>query len=278
MRISILFFVVSLVLGACSRSLLPVHPANWVKNWPEDSNPVHFDSLSNLYYEVQRDENNIYLHFRTTDLATQMKLLRHGLSIYFDAETAKKESLGFTFPLPLPDSLVSSFMGRAERRGEGRPDEARNLRLSPEEMQRKILERVYMNFTERPKEMHLKGFDGPNKIILGKDPSDIQVDLELADQNTLNYYAIIPIGKISSKSKSGSDNFSLGIVSGFLSFDEQSPQMGGGGGRQGDAANQPQMSEEDRAKRREFMMKMMEQMTKPTEVWFKVDLKAGKKS
>jgi hypothetical protein len=33
------------------------------------------------------------------------------------------------------------------------------------------------------------------------------------------------------------------------------------------------MSEEERAKRREFMMKLMEQMTKATEIWFVPEMK-----
>jgi hypothetical protein len=110
-------------------------------------------------------------------------------------------------------------------------------------------------------------------IILGKDPSDIQVDLELGADNSLNYYAVIPINKIKAQSKKGKGRFSVGIVSGYLYLDENSgQQMGGFGGGAGQGGN-PQMSGEDLVKRREFMMKLMEQMTKASEIWFVPEMK-----
>jgi hypothetical protein len=48
--------------------------------------------------------------------------------------------------------------------------------------------------------------------------------------------------------------------------------MGGFGGGAGQGGN-PQMSGEDLVKRREFMMKLMEQMTKASEIWFVPEMK-----
>jgi hypothetical protein len=274
-----LLLLIVIALGACSKKTLPIHPVKYVNNWPEDSKPSNFDSVSNVYFEMQRDEQNLFLHIRTTELATQMKILRHGLSIYFDPTEGKKESIGFTFPVALPDSLARRFGGRGEGRGEGRDNEKGDKQNGPpnlEQMQRRMLQRLYKNFSERPKEMQLKGFSGDKKtIILGKDPSDIQVNIELVADNSLNYYAVIPIKKIKEQSEKKKGNFSVGIVSGYLIMDENSgQQMGGfGGGGGGGQGGNPQMSEEERAKRREFMMKLMEQMTKATEIWFLPEIK-----
>jgi hypothetical protein len=140
-----------------------------------------------------------------------------------------------------------------------------------------MLQRSYKRFSERPKEMAVVGFDGSSQkkiITLGKDVSDIQVDVEIGTDNTLNYYAIIPIKKIFASSKTPSDKLSVGIVSGYLEQGENSgPSFGGGGGGGG----QPSGNEQERSARREMMMKMMEQMTTPIEIWFNADLKAGKK-
>ena len=273
------FLCFALFLGSCAKSTLPVYPANWTKNWPEDSKPSNFDTLSKVAYEVQRDDNNIYLHLSTKELASQMRILRYGLTISLDPTAQKKDKQSFTFPIAVPDSAARGFSGRPEGRGEGREGnpngEKPTASPTPEQMQQRMLNRVYKRFSERPKEIVIKGFEGIDKktITLGKDPSDIQVDLELGSDNTLNYYAVIPIKKFFGQNSN--EKFSVGIVSGFMVMDENSgPPMGGGIGGGG---GQPQMSEEDRAKRREFMMKTMEQMTTPIEIWFNVDLKSGKK-
>ena len=276
MKKYILFLLLIVVsMSSCSKKILPVYPVKYVNNWPEDSKPLYFDSTSNVSYELQRDEQNLYLHLSTKELSTQMKILRHGLSIYFDPTESKKEAIGFTFPVSLPDSLTKRFGSRGEGRNDGRPEaekgERQNGPLNAEQMQRRMLQRMYKNFSNRPKEMIVKGFDVDKKtIVLGKDPSDIQVDLELGTDNTLNYYAIIPIKKITAKSPKNKSNFSVGIVSGYLYLDENSgQQMGGfGGAGSGGQGSNAQTSEEERAKRREFMMKLMEQMSKPSEIWF----------
>jgi hypothetical protein len=277
MKIYSLYFLIILVLmSACAKKTLPVYSVKTINNWPEDSKPINFDSVSNVYFEVQRDEQNLYLHIKTSELATQMKILRHGLSVYFDPAEGKKESFGFTFPVAIPDSLARRFGGRGEGRGQGRADnkkgDKQNGPPNLEQMQRRILQRIYKNFSERPKEMQLKGFGDKKSIILGKDPSDIQVDLELGADNSLNYYAVIPIQKIKAQSEKKKGRFSVGIVSGYQMVDENSGQQMGGFGGGGQGGN-PQMSEEERAKRREFMMKLMEQMTKASEIWFVPEMK-----
>ena len=103
------------LLAACSKSSIPSYPTNWTKNWPEDSKPVYYDSLSKVYYELQRDENNIYLHLSTKELASQIKIMRHGLSIWLDPSAQKKDKQGFTFPQAAADSAGGRGMtGRPE--------------------------------------------------------------------------------------------------------------------------------------------------------------------
>jgi len=266
------------LLAACSKSSIPSYPTNWTKNWPEDSKPAYYDSLSKVYYELQRDENNIYLHLNTKELASQFKIMRHGLSIWLDPSAQKKDKQGFVFPQAVPDSAAGSGMGgRYEGgKGEAHPEGAGRPTGPPtaEQMQQRMLQRSYKRFSERPKEMAVVGFDGSSQkkiITLGKDVSDIQVDMEIAADNTLHYYAIIPIKKIFAAAKTASDKLSVGIVSGYLQRDENAGSSFGGGGGQRSG------NELERNARREMMMKMMEQMATPIEIWFNADLKGGKK-
>ena len=134
-----------------------------------------------------------------------------------------------------------------------------------------MLNRIYKHFNEKPKELVQFGYDGNRKktYILGTDVSDIQVDLEIEDDNSLHYFAVIPLKKIFTDPKVKGDLLSIGIVSGYLELDPDSP-MGGGGGNPhggGGGGGGP----------RAYFMQMMQQMATPIEIWFLSDLKANKK-
>jgi len=263
----------------CSKSSLPVYPVKSVSNWPDDSNPQYFDSISKVSYEVQRDENNIYLHLTTKELASQLKIMRHGLSIWLDPSASKKENQGFVFPMPMPDSLLQKGMGM---RGEGRQEnnnQGSNRQqgtTTPDQFQQRILQRAYKRYTELPKELQLIGFEAKNQkkvITLGKDPSDIQVDLEIDSSNQFNYFAVIPIKKIYANVLKKSDQISIGIVSGYLQMGENSMPSGGFSPGSNPSSENNQQTGSDR---RAIMIKMFEQMSTPVQIWFNIDLSKSK--
>lgn len=275
-----MFFCLSLLLSSCSPKITNSLPVKYTQNWPDDSKPAYFDSVSNTAYELQRDENNIYLHLQTKEMATQMKILRYGLSIWLDPSMQNRQNQGITFPLPAPDSAFGRGFGMGFR-GEGRDqknDKAdKNGKASPEQMQQRMLQRVYKRFSDRPKEIIITGLDNNSQkrtLVLGKDACPVQVDTEIGSDNTLNYYAIIPIKSIAAGKNKSLNTFGIEIVSGYFQPDENMQQGNWGGRPQNENSNgQPQMTEEERNARRAFMMKMMEQMSVPVKIRFSVDLK-----
>lgn len=269
MKQILLLFTVLTLVQSCVSTKLPTHKTQWTATGPSEKQPIHFDSLSKVNYQLERDENNLYLHLSSSDLAAQMKIMRFGMTIWLDPTAKKKSKLGFEYPLAPPDSVAGKMMGRGMRgsgRGGNRPEGGRADRgggrkggspPSPEEMQKRMLARIYKRFNEKPKELIQIGFEDNDKrkqsFILGKDASDILVDLEIINENELHYFAVIPIKKVFGEQKP--KLLSVGIKSGYLDMD---------------MSMMPPAEGNDRRAR---MMRMMEQMTTPIEIWFNADLK-----
>ncbi len=281
------FLFVALLLGACAKSPLTSYPAQWAKNWPSEAKPAQYDSLSKVYYGVHRDETNLYLQVSTQEPASQAKIMRYGLKIWLEPSGQKKTVTGFNFPLPAPDSLAGAGMGqwggqrggvggRGESREGNMPDSLRRREgaredgqmPSPEQMQQRMLQRIYKRFNEQPKEMVLIGYEGKKKsLILGKDPSDIQVDLEIEEDNFLHYFAVIPLKKIFGEGKAIGDMVAIGIVSGYMEVEPEVLMMMQQSGAGADPTQNP---------RRAFFAQMLAQMTTPVEIWFSADLRTKK--
>ena len=270
---------IGIVLGGCSKSTLPIYPAKWAKDWPDEAALTREDSTSHVFYEAQRDETNLYLHISTKNTASQMKILRYGLTIWLEQSGQKKTQSGFNFPVAAPDSVAGQgfgqrqggFGGGRRNRGEGNGSDNKGERpqRSPEEMQKMMLNRLYNHYNKRTKELVQIGFDGNKKktYVLGQDVCDIQVDLEI-EGNELHYFAVIPLKKIFSNAKYSGDMLSIGIVSGYMEIDPENPMATGGAASGNGGENNG---------RRAFLMQMMQQMTTPIEIWFRSDLKAAKK-
>lgn len=264
MKQILLLFTVLALVQSCVSTKLPTHKTQWTTSGPSEKQPIHFDSLSKVNYQLERDDKNLYLHLSTSDLAAQMRIMRFGMSIWLDATAKKKSKVGFEYPLAPPDSVAGQMMGRGMRgggRGGNRP-EGRAGRgggkagpPSPEEMQKRMLARIYKRFNEKPKELIQIGFDKNDKrkqkFTLGQENgSDILVDLEIINDTELHYFAVIPIKKIFEEESP--TLMSIGLVSGSLDMD---------------MSMMPPAEGNDRRAR------MMEQMTTPIEIWFNADLK-----
>src|SRR5690242_21461890 len=82
-----------------------------------DTNPAwlsmdssFMDSDNKLLYGVRNDAQNLYFSFRVINDATQMKILRGGMTLWLDSTGNKNERTGIKFPL--------GFRGRKENNQE----------------------------------------------------------------------------------------------------------------------------------------------------------------
>src|ERR1700733_7704901 len=68
------------------------------KDWP--SPYPEYDDKAQLGYAVSNDKNNLYITVETGDPATQLKIMRNGLTVWIDKTGEKNEQTAINFPIP----------------------------------------------------------------------------------------------------------------------------------------------------------------------------------
>jgi hypothetical protein len=99
------YILIGYALVGCSSKNFPVGNFQAAKikidgNANDWGLPLRFGSeVGSLQYNITNDRDNIYLCVLTNDKNTQNKILRSGLSIYFDMNGTKSKKVGFVFPV-----------------------------------------------------------------------------------------------------------------------------------------------------------------------------------
>ena len=119
----ILFF--SLVLPSCSgskHSKTKRLPGTWQatpividgdnRDWP--SPYPEYDDKAMLGFAVSNDKDNLYITVETGDPATQLKILREGLTVWIDRKAEKNEETAINFPIPVPNYISGKKSNSAE--------------------------------------------------------------------------------------------------------------------------------------------------------------------
>src|SRR6267154_5604685 len=68
------------------------------KDWP--SPYPEYDQKAMLGYAVSNDKNNLYITVETGDPATQLKILREGLTVWIDKTGKQEQVTAINYPLP----------------------------------------------------------------------------------------------------------------------------------------------------------------------------------
>jgi hypothetical protein len=98
-------FLSGLLFAACSPKLAPVghyqdtpvaadgQPGDWAL-------PLRFSNQSyTVQYNVTNDNNNLYVAVSSTDDATMFRILRNGMTLYFDPKGDKGKDISLHFPI-----------------------------------------------------------------------------------------------------------------------------------------------------------------------------------
>jgi hypothetical protein len=192
---------------------------------PDDwSLPLRFSNPAYTFqYNVTNDGKNIYICVLSRDEATQLRILRAGMTIYFDQKGNKNKNIGLHFPLlKQPDPERGRY-----RSG----DPANTEKTLKEEL---LLQSDFYGTT---------GFSAieNGQFGLADQKGPFQVAMKLSNQDSLLVYeAVIPVKNILGtdlSARSGKKNFSVGIVlntvpgqGGGRSNGGSRPSFGGGGG------------------------------------------------
>ncbi|GEM_PF-4129831 len=155
-----------------------------------------YDENQKLRYVVSHDSENLYLMINTDNPVTIMKMLRMGLTFYFDLPDQKHKSLYVRYPI-LDDKSQLSELANANNRpsNEQRPD-------------------IHSLISKLP-DQALFFADGVGSAV-DRRGLDIGLSIEVSavGATEIDYALTVPLGLISKKGVQGLNEVSLGIESG----------------------------------------------------------------
>ena len=222
-----------LTFAACSPKLAPAGhyqdspvaadgvPSEWKM-------PLRFTNAAyTMQYNVTNDDQNIYVAVSSLDDITQLRILRSGMTIYFDPKGKKNKDISLHFPIPkAPDPNSSRSRGDGStayyQNQNGNQNPAQNRDTRKEEL---LLQSDFYNTA---------GFTSieNGQFSVGDPKTPIHVGIKLNNQDSLLVYeVVIPLKNILGPdwaAKAAKKNFSVGVV-----MDAVAGSGSGGGGRPG---------------------------------------------
>ncbi len=203
----VFFLLVAAVLTSChsaKHSKTKRLPGNWQaapitidgdsKDWP--SPYPEYDEKAMLGYAVSNDKDNLYLTVETGDPATQLKILREGLTVWIDRKGEKNEETAINYPIPMTNYNTTKKDG-----GDGDRPAPMHLDGGQQGMGRDMEQKQRMDLEDKiraamPKatQFSLQGFKSCNLQfdINEKDSCGVEVRLGLDSMNEMVWEAKIP--------------------------------------------------------------------------------------
>lgn len=156
-------------------------------DWP--SPYPSYDAKALVGYATSNDKDNLYITVETGDEATQMKILKQGLTVWIDTTGRKNEQMGIHYPL---QDLSEPFEMQGRKRGEGAETEKEN-----EPIQRdfgRSIKRSISNATQ----ITFEGFKDCNGgfLVTQNNPCGIKVRIAMDEYKELIWEAAIPFKAI----------------------------------------------------------------------------------
>jgi hypothetical protein len=159
---------------------------DWPQPYPE------YDSKASLGYAVSNDKENLYITCETGDQATQLKILRNGLTVWIDKTGEKEEVTAINFPIPrsFNRGVGAKAADDADRPSPGHWGQGQQTNGQ----QRANMEDRIRKMMDGANEYSLQGFRACNTQfpILEKDSCGIIVRIGLDETNELVWEAVIP--------------------------------------------------------------------------------------
>lgn len=113
-----LLIIISFSIIACSPKLAPEGHFQQSEiiadgNTNDWTLPLRFSNEKYTYqYNVTNDNKNIYICILSKDFPTQIRILRSGMSIYFDPKGEKNKTMDLSFPLRKPEDPSNNYRNR----------------------------------------------------------------------------------------------------------------------------------------------------------------------
>lgn len=149
-----------------------------------------YDDKAMLGYSCSNDSANLYIRIETGDAATQLKILKNGLTVWLDRTGKEQQITAINYPIPENYAIAGDKQPQAQRIGD-------NADPGPDVAIQKRLLDIRMNVKQAipmASEYSLQGFKGCNFQFPVAAPNScgIVVRLNVNEDNVLVWEACIP--------------------------------------------------------------------------------------
>jgi hypothetical protein len=178
-------------------------------------NQMQFNEKSQFLFLVSNDDKNLYVDLMVADRAVVQKIMKYGLTTWFNAEAKTKKELGIGFPVTSEGINEPEFM----------KDKSGNRK----EMRTAMMAR-------KNEEMVLIGFDGnkDRKVIDPRVDSSFHGKVEMMEGGKLWVSLVLPLEKLDrGNAETGKSPVSVGFETGYMDLTRQGGMSSGGGQQSG---------------------------------------------
>ncbi len=175
-------------------------------------NMMQFNEKSKFLFLISNDDKNLYVNLMVADRASIQKIMRFGLTTWFNPEGKHKKEMGIQFPVTMEGKDEQNF--KRDKSG-GDHKEMRAVMMA-----------------SKNKEMMLIGFGQKDeqKLIDPSSDTSFYGKVEMVQNGTLSVSLVVPLSKIEQNAGAAKSPLSVGFETGYLDLTGQMPQ---GGGQQG---------------------------------------------
>jgi hypothetical protein len=217
---AVMGLIIQLILIPAAYPQKSVYESRWQagqspKDGEEFVNKMQFENKSQFLFYISNDEKNLYICLITADQANIQKIMRYGLTTWFNADAKQKKGLGLQFPVPA-DELAGPPAFKEGGKPGGDHKEGQGAGGERKEMMNRML-------AGKNKEMVLIGFSGKgirDTIQLKTNP-DFQAQVEMLDGGKVLVSLAVPLSRIETTGKVQNDNqLSIGFETGYMDLNQ----------------------------------------------------------
>ena len=255
-----------LIPAACYAQKVDYYESHWQEGPAPDGGEgfidrMQSDSKGQFMFYFSNDENNLYITLIVAEKASLQKIMRYGLTTWFNPDAKHKKGLGIQFPVPPGEG--SGPPARKEGQAQG---ERRDMMMAL--------------MAAKNKEMILIGFPGKGirDTIQPFEGGEFFARLEMMDREKIKVSLTIPFSKIESAGKGLPDNvISVGFETGYMDLNRQGvgqtggdqPAQGGGhgGGMYGGPPSSGGGLDKEQGSSEQSGQVSIAELSKPTRLW-----------
>ena len=164
---------------------------DWPSPYPE------YDDKAMLGYAVSNDKENLYITVETGDLATELKILRNGLTVWIDRKGDKDEVTAINFPIPQEKSGNGKEKEQSEsnRPARGNWQQGQGGGAGAQDKMRLQMEDRVKRALQEANEYSLQGFKSCNMQfpIMENDSCGIKIRMDIDTDNEFVWEAVVPL-------------------------------------------------------------------------------------